>query len=67
MKAAVRGKILGKVFGAIFISFVAMDRNQEVEDPTLGKRASYGCIRLSIEDSKWFYDNISEDTTVFVY
>jgi hypothetical protein len=53
--------------GPYLFHSVAMDRNQEVEDPTLGKRASYGCIRLSIEDSKWFYDNISEDTTVFVY
>lgn len=53
--------------GPYLFHSIAMNENQEVEDPTLGKRASFGCIRLSIEDSKWFYENIPEKTTVFVY
>jgi hypothetical protein len=53
--------------GPYLFHSVAMNRNQEVDDPTLGKRASFGCIRLSIEDSEWFYDNIPKNTTVFIY
>ncbi len=33
----------------------------------LGKRASHGCIRLSVEDAKWIYNNCSAGTTVVVY
>ena len=29
-----------------------------VVDETLGTPASHGCIRLSIEDAKWIYDNV---------
>ena len=29
-----------------------------LEGNVLGKRASQGCIRFSLEDSKWFYDTI---------
>lgn len=45
---------------------VIMDGNKRVIDSTLGKRASAGCIRLSINDSKWVYDNMPRGTTVFV-
>ena len=33
----------------------------------LGKRASHGCIRLSVEDARWIYNNCSSGTTVVVY
>jgi lipoprotein-anchoring transpeptidase ErfK/SrfK len=42
-----------------------MDENQNVKDYTLGKRASAGCLRLSVIDSKWVYDNIPNNTTVW--
>lgn len=45
---------------------IAMDINQNIVDDTLGKRASAGCVRLSLEDSKWFYDYVSQGTTVFI-
>lgn len=38
--------------------------NGSVADWTLGKRASHGCVRMSMEDSKWIYDNIPTETTV---
>lgn len=31
---------------------------------SLGKKASHGCIRLSVEDAKWMYENIKSGTTV---
>jgi len=33
----------------------------------LGRDASHGCVRLSIMDSKWVYDNIPRGTKVTVY
>lgn len=32
----------------------------------LGKKASDGCIRLSPENSKWFYDNLISGSTVWI-
>lgn len=36
------------------------------EAQKLGKPASHGCIRLSVPDAKWLYDNVPEGTTVVV-
>ena len=33
----------------------------------LGSPASHGCIRLSVEDARWIYNNCSAGTTVTVY
>ena len=32
----------------------------------LGKRASHGCIRLTVADAKWIYDNVGEGTVVSI-
>lgn len=32
----------------------------------LGARASAGCIRLSVENSEWFYNNMLSGTKVFI-
>lgn len=36
-------------------------------DSRLGLNLSHGCVRLSIENAKWIYDNIPRNTTVVVY
>lgn len=33
----------------------------------LGQAASAGCVRLSVEDAKWIYDNCESGTTVEIY
>ena len=33
----------------------------------LGTTASHGCIRLTVEDAKWIYDNCKIGTTVIIY
>lgn len=39
----------------------------ESEAKELGKESnSHGCVRLSVTDSKWFYDNIKEGTKVVI-
>ncbi|MDE6181702.1 MAG: L,D-transpeptidase [Eubacteriales bacterium] len=45
---------------------VAMDKNKNIIDPTVGQRCSSGCVRMQIEDIKWFYENIPYGTTVFI-
>ena len=52
--------------GPYLFHSLPMDRQKNIIDNTLGKRVSSGCIRLSLEDSKWFYDHIKEGSTVFV-
>ena len=52
--------------GQYLFHSIVMDANKNVKDYTLGKRASAGCIRLSINDSKWLYDNITYGTTVWI-
>lgn len=45
---------------------VAMDKNQNVTDPVLGKRRSSGCVRLSVDDIKYLYKTIPEKTKVYI-
>lgn len=33
----------------------------------LGQRASHGCIRLTVADAKWIYDNVEEGMQVWVH
>ncbi|MCD7744026.1 MAG: L,D-transpeptidase family protein [Lachnospiraceae bacterium] len=39
----------------------------QVQESGLGTNASHGCVRLSLSDAKWIYDNIPLGTTVYVY
>ena len=33
----------------------------------LGRKASHGCIRLSVEDAKWIHQNCPRNTMIIVY
>lgn len=33
----------------------------------LGTTASAGCVRLTVQDSKWIFDNVPTGTTVYIY
>lgn len=52
--------------------FHGIPRNKEWEIiqeelDKLGGPASHGCIRLSEDDAKWFYDNVPDGTTVIIH
>ena len=53
--------------GSYLFHSVAMDKDRKITNDTLGKKSSAGCIRMSVNDSKWFYENSPEGSTVFVY
>lgn len=46
---------------------MAPDTLEWEEYNKLGESASLGCVRVSVEDAKWIYDNCKRGTTVVVY
>lgn len=46
---------------------VIVDRNYNIVDGNLGKRLSHGCIRMSVENSKWFHDYIPQNTKIWIW
>ncbi len=38
-----------------------------IKDGRLGINASHGCVRLSLSNAKWIYDNIPKETKVVIY
>ena len=50
----------------LFHSFPYDESQSNILDYTLGTPSSHGCIRLSVEDSKWIYDNIPSNTKVII-
>lgn len=53
--------------GTYLFHSVAMDEKQNVIDGVLGQKRSSGCVRMSVEDAKWFYETVPEKTTVFIH
>lgn len=60
------------VGGILFHSVYYYENNNPASLATaefnkLGSSASHGCIRLTVEDAKWIYDNCISGTTVIIY
>ncbi|MGE5483841.1 MAG: L,D-transpeptidase [Ignavibacteriales bacterium] len=56
--------------GEYLFHSVPMDKNRKIiaeEAAKLGQKASHGCIRLSVDDARWFYGKIPVDTRVVVH
>lgn len=45
---------------------VLLDNQGNIQDGTLGVAISHGCVRLSMEDAKFIYANITCGTTVWI-
>ncbi|MCY7781323.1 MULTISPECIES: L,D-transpeptidase [unclassified Bacillus (in: firmicutes)] len=58
-----------KNHGEFLFHSVPMTKDKKViekEAEKLGMQASHGCIRLTIPDAKWIYENIPEHTKVVI-
>ena len=61
------GKYWTQIVGDILFHSVPFDNNKTtILDNTLNQPSSHGCIRLSISDSKWIYDNIPKGSKVII-
>lgn len=61
------GKYWTQIVGDILFHSIPFDNDKTtIVDYTLGEPASHGCIRLSIEDSKWIYDNIPRGSKIII-
>lgn len=62
------GKYYVQFMGNYLFHSIPFDSDRTtVSDPTLGVPASHGCIRLSVEDSKWLYDNVQNGSKIIIY
>lgn len=55
--------------GDFLFHSVPFDKNKKIMDAEaakLGTKASHGCVRLSIDNAKWIYDNIPRGTVVVI-
>ncbi len=53
-------------FHSVIYTAVSLDAMKTSSYKALGSRASHGCIRLTVEDAKWVYDNIGAGTVVSI-
>lgn len=68
----VHGQYATRIVGSILFHSVPytsqnVDRLQTEEFNKLGETASAGCVRLTVADAKWIYDNCPIGTTVVIY
>ena len=62
------GKYYVQFMGNYLFHSIPFDSDRPtVSDPTLGVPSSHGCIRLSVEDSKWLYDNVQNGSKIIIY
>lgn len=62
------GKYYVQFMGNYLFHSIPFDSDKTtVSDPTLGVPASHGCIRLSVEYSKWLYDNVQNGSKIIIY
>lgn len=58
-----------RFMGDFLFHSVPTDINKNIipeEATKLGVRASHGCVRLAVDDAKWFYDNIPTGTELVI-
>lgn len=61
------GKYWSQITGDILFHSVPFDKDKTtVLDYTMNKPSSHGCIRLSLDDAKWIYNNIPKGSKVII-
>lgn len=59
-----------KDWGVYLFHSLPMDKERNIipeEAALLGQPASHGCVRLTVEDAKWIYDNMKQGTKVVIH
>lgn len=51
----------------LFHSILYYQGTFQIQDGRLGQNLSHGCVRLSLQNAKWIYDNIPYGTKVVTY
>ncbi len=59
-------KYYTQISGNYLFHTVLLYRNGSIANGTLGAKLSHGCIRLSILDAKYIYNNIPKGTTIYI-
>jgi peptidoglycan hydrolase-like protein with peptidoglycan-binding domain len=59
-------KYYTQFYGDYLIHSVVYDKNDKLIDGRLGMRLSKGCIRVSLENAKFIYNNVPRDSTVYI-
>ncbi|TCO68859.1 L,D-transpeptidase [Marinisporobacter balticus] len=63
----VKAKYKVRFFGNYYLHSILFDsKGKNIVDSRLGQSLSHGCVRLSVDDAKWVYDNIKDHTGVYV-
>jgi len=60
---------VGFIGGEFLFHSVPMDKNRDIiqsEAEKLGTPASHGCVRISIDDAKWFYNTVPKGTNLLI-
>ena len=52
--------------GSYLFHSVAMDKYRNIMDEVIGDRRSMGCVRLMLDDAKWFYENVPDHSGVYI-
>lgn len=55
-----------QISGNYLFHTVLLYRNGSIANGTLGAKLSHGCIRLSISNAKYIYNNIPKGTTIYI-
>ena len=60
------GKFWVRFQGAYLFHSVAMDKDGNIIDNTLGQKSSNGCVRLSLDEAEWFFRNVADGSRVVI-
>lgn len=52
--------------GSYLFHSVSVDKDGKISDPVVGERRSSGCVRMEMDDIKWFYENVPANTSVYI-
>lgn len=50
----------------LYHSVLLSPNGKELLDARLGERISHGCIRHSLEDSRWLYETVPDGTAILI-